>query len=357
MTIAIVLPRGMHFGPEKATAIDLCVYDFVRSSVFFDETVIFCGEIDHPFDEVASVFVPQIEGQSHHQLAKHFVNAIKKIKARLVVVHQHLPIASEIARLLHPLPVLLHKHSFARNNGRVSKWRHERGYARFQGTIWVSDTARNQFVKTYPALKEKAITISNSLDCASWHPAPVRDQTVLVVGRASKEKGILQAAQGLVDSLLRVPDWKARFILSRYDGHNDYFDSVCNVLKPLGQQVLIETDQPHKIVKKAFETAAIALVPSTGIETFGRTALEAMAGGAALISSTRGGLGDVVSRHALTLDEVSPQTISCAVKRLILSDQERRENAIQGLVIARQHFDLKTTSALLDNFYRRFLKI
>ena len=32
MNVAIILPRNMNFSPEGATAIDLCVHDFVRFS-------------------------------------------------------------------------------------------------------------------------------------------------------------------------------------------------------------------------------------------------------------------------------------------------------------------------------------
>ena len=41
MKIAVILPRGMHFGPKRATAIDLCVRDFVTFSRFRDTTAIF----------------------------------------------------------------------------------------------------------------------------------------------------------------------------------------------------------------------------------------------------------------------------------------------------------------------------
>ena len=79
---------------------------------------------------------------------------------------------------------------------------------------------------------------------------------------------------------------------------------------PLGSRAEIQTDQPHSVVKRAYESAAIAIVPSIFPEPFGRTAIEAFAGGAALVASRSGGLSEVVGDAALTLERVTPEAIS-----------------------------------------------
>ena len=53
MNIAIVLPRNMNFCPEGATAIDLCVHDFVRFSRYRETTRVFGCATGEPFQDVS----------------------------------------------------------------------------------------------------------------------------------------------------------------------------------------------------------------------------------------------------------------------------------------------------------------
>ena len=99
--------------------------------------------------------------------------------------------------------------------------------------------------------------------------------------------------------------------------HPDYTASVRAALAPLGEQAIIEEQRPFAEVKAAYERAAIAVVPSKWEEPFGRTALEAHAGGAALISSGTGGLAEVSGNAALILPEVSADAIGTALDRLV----------------------------------------
>ena len=85
--------------------------------------------------------------------------------------------------------------------------------------------------------------------------------------------------------LSETSDWRACFILSTLDRNDAYLQQVRQALAPLGSRAQVLTNQPHSIVKSVYETAAIGLVPSVYPEPFGRTAIEAFAGGAALIVS------------------------------------------------------------------------
>ncbi len=69
--------------------------------------------------------------------------------------------------------------------------------------------------------------------------------------------------------------------------------------------------------------AAIAVVPSRWPEPFGLTALEAMAHGAALICSRRGGLPEVAGEGALYADPDTPGAVAAAVLALA-TDADRR---------------------------------
>lgn len=347
MRIAVVLPRGTHFGPAGATAIDLCVHDTILHSAFRQSTKVYAQPVDEPFDDVAFQAVMP-KGKNHKLIAKSFVDAVYADQPDVIIVHQHMPIAREIAKLAPTTPVVLYKHAFAKADGFIQQFRHNRDYNRFAATIWVSHTARNDFAMKYPKHAEHAFVACNGLNLSNWNPSESREKTVVIVGRAVPEKGILEAAKGVVAALAGQPAWTAQFILSRHDNNTAYLNEVRNVLATLGDQAVIELDQPHLSVKKALEAAAIAVVPSTGVESFGRTALEAMAGGAALISSSLGGLREVVASHALVLDPVSPATIEQALKLLITDPELRTKNAEAGRVIAKTRYDISKTALDID---------
>lgn len=146
------------------------------------------------------------------------------------------------------------------------------------------------------------------------------------------------------------PGWRTRFILSDLQTHPDYFRRVQAALSAIGAQASIETQRPFAEVKAANERSAIALVPSKWTEPFGRTALEAHAGGAALISSGTGGLPEISGEAALMLPSVTSEAIANAAETLITNDVLRERLAREGAARTRTLFDIRVLAAALDNF-------
>ena len=95
----------------------------------------------------------------------------------------------------------------------------------------------------------------------------------------------------------------------------------------------------HPEVLEAMGRAAIVVVPSRWPEPFGLVALEAMASGAALICSPRGGLREVAGDAALYADPDTPAEIALALRTLGRDDSRRAAMADAGRARARQ-FDL-----------------
>ena len=80
----------------------------------------------------------------------------------------------------------------------------------------------------------------------------------------------------------------------------------------------------------------------------GRTALEAHAGGAAVISSGNGGLREVSGEHALYLPRIGAPEIAQAVERLIANPAERNRLATEGHARALARFDIHSTAGRHD---------
>ena len=208
----------------------------------------------------------------------------------------------------------------------------------------------DQFERDWPDVTTLRRVIPNGIDLNAWRPQRERDRTVLMVGRATPEKGMLEAALALRQVLPRHPGWTATFVVSEADRFPNYFADLCAALAPLADRARLLLDRPFAEVKALNEAAAIALVPSMWREPFGRTCLEAHAGGAAVVSSGSGGLLEISGDAALKLRRVDPGTIAEALEALIGSEPLRLRLSLEGSTRVRRLFDVRRVAADLDDF-------
>jgi glycosyltransferase involved in cell wall biosynthesis len=238
---------------------------------------------------------------------------------------------------------------------------------RLAGITLISQATLRQFESDWPDVAIPRRVISNGFNFSSWRPATKRQKTVIVVGRAHEAKGILETAKGVSVFLEKFRDWRAVFVLSAPKQSKEYFDSVVDALRPFKSQIDVMTDIPFAQVKQITENAAISVVASKWEEPFGRTALEAHAGGAALISSQTGGLREISGDAASYLDEVTSSTIASALLRLASDDALREKMSHEGMQRVRRLFSLARNSnevagevipicERLDQFYREVLE-
>jgi glycosyltransferase involved in cell wall biosynthesis len=305
-------------------------------------------EVAEPFPDIDYHPVAAGRDGRSYDLAQ-LSQAVRTIGCDVVVVQQHLRTAVAVARILADRPVILHRHSFEKENqGRIKGYIVGRRYASLAGTLAVSEALRADLAGRWPDVADRFRTVHNGLDFAEWRPAEIRRREILFVGRALKEKGLVETARGVARALAELPDWKARFILSNIHEQPSVYGRALAILQGLGDCVSVDVDLPFERVKEANEQAEIALCPSVWQEPFGRTALEAHAGGAALVSSGRGGLREVSGGHAEYLDDVTPEAIEQAVLRLAGSWPRRRALQTEGHWHARRTFDMKVLGPRYD---------
>jgi glycosyltransferase involved in cell wall biosynthesis len=173
------------------------------------------------------------------------------------------------------------------------------------------------------------------------------------------DKGALEAARASAIALLSRPGWTARFFLSQPHKNPSYAAEVQHALAPLGDRGQLLTDAPFSAVKQAYERSAIALVPSVWNEPFGRTALEAMAGGSALICSGRGGLGEVIGpqdESAALQVEPSVHAMEGAIGRLIDDLGLRNRISAAGQARARRLFGIQQIADTYDRYLESIVR-
>jgi glycosyltransferase involved in cell wall biosynthesis len=342
-----VMPRGMYFGKSRATSIDLCVRDLMLASRRRQDALIYAEEVDDPFRDFPINPLPSSGKASSYHRAKFVAAQARRLKPDIIIVQQHLPTAAAIALRVPGVKVVLHTHNFQKSyetspgiSGWLKRAMKKLRYRRLAGIIHVSSACEQAFARDWPELSMPSCVVNNGLDFSAWRPATERTKEIIYAGRCAPEKGVLELALALRQLLPMHPEWRARFILSAVDTHPGYFDKVTAALAGFGETVIIQLQQPFEVVKSAYENAAIAAVPSICSESFGRTALEAHAGGAALISSGRGGLAEVSGPNAIKLAAVEPEEIGKALE-LLVHDQALRERlAVAGARRVRERFNI-----------------
>lgn len=343
----------MRYSLAAATSIDLFVCEVAAHSRFRVEIVAEMGEPALPAAAIHNL--PAYGVANTLRRARFIAGLARGLAPSAIVVQQHLPSASGV-RALTRAPIILQKHNFLRPPRRakwareLSQWRHARQLNSLAGLTFVSQAVLEQFERDWPEVTTPRRVIPNGIDLEAWRPRAEREKTVLTVGRATPEKGLLEAALALRDVLPRHPGWTATFVVSEADRFPSYFANLCAALAPLADRARLLVDRPFSEVKALNETAAIALVPSMWREPFGRTCLEAHAGGAVVVSSGSGGLREISGEAALTLRRVDPGTITEALEALIGAEPLRRRLAVEGLARVGRLFDVRRVASDLDDF-------
>ena len=180
-----------------------------------------------------------------------------------------------------------------------------------------------------------------------------KENSILYVGRIIPEKGASIYAEAMAKALPQLPGWRGVFYLGGARGKavrapTAYERQVCASFATLGERATMAGFLSHERVMEEFFRSAIAVVPSLWDEPFGRTAMEAMAAGCAVIATRRGGLAEVVGDAAVDLEP--PEVDTLAQEIVALARDEFRRGDLQRRAAARaaQLFDIRGWSARLD---------
>ncbi len=359
--VAVVLPPREGFGPGRTGAIGLLARRLVQTPGF--STVILGGRQDGP------VF-PGIEfrpvkpsrwtfGNINIRYAAAAAGALKDLNPSLIEVHNRPEIALALAsRLPHiPVTVILNNDPQAMRDATTPAQRSEMA-RRLALVMTSSDYLRLRVKEGVSRSLPSPVVLPNCLDLTEL-PAPgPRDRLILFAGRVVADKAPDAFVAACALALPRLPGWEASIIGAdrfRVDSPDTAFvQTVRAAAQAANVRMLGYRDHPD--VLAAMARAAIVVVPSRWPEPFGLVALEALASGAALICSPRGGLPEVAGDAAVYADPDRPDEIAAAICDLAGDEARRSVLAEAGRHRARQ-FDATVVAKQLASLRRTILGI
>jgi glycosyltransferase involved in cell wall biosynthesis len=348
--IAYVLLRNAHFGARMASSVELCVRDLVLYSRYARSTLVVCPPVDEPFGRLEIATIPKASLGGNLAKALGVAQLLRRRGIDIAVVENHLPAAALIAST-SGARVILHSHAYeTAPRGVVGAASARLKVAPLAGFAFVSEDALARFRANFPFARGPMRAIPNGLEMRAWSAAESKDPLILSVGRALADKGHIEAMAAITRALATRPGWRARFILSAIGREPETVKALRKAAEASGGRILVGTNRPHGEVKAAWERAAIGLALTKTPEPFGRTALEALAGGVALIASGLGGLAEVCGPSAVTVDPNDAARLTNALGQLMDEPDRRADLARAGRKRVEQLFDIRTVARQMDDF-------
>jgi len=293
-------------------------------------------------------------GSANIRFAAAIRRRLRHLAPAMVEVHNRPEIARYLARHLPDLPVALLLNNDPQGMRAASTPAERAALLRQLALVMTSSGyLRARFLAGTGAPEDAVAVLPNSIDLAALPPPRPRERLILFAGRIVPEKGPDAFVDACATTLPRLAGWRADLIgADRF--HADSPDTqfvrmVRAAAEGAGARSIGYRD--HDFVMQSMARAAIVVVPSRWEEPFGLVALEALASGAALIVSRRGGLPEVAGDAALYIDPDEPGSIAAAILTLAQDPTRRAALSEAGRQRARQ-FDVPVVAERLAGLRR-----
>ncbi|WP_269219670.1 glycosyltransferase family 4 protein [Brevundimonas vesicularis] len=348
MRIAVVLPRGCSFCPDKGNSMETVVRTLAAHSRLSRSVTLICDDGAPPQPDLNIQTVPAGLGRKARNAA--VASILRAVSPDIVEYHQQLKMASELVRQVPAAVHVLYRHTRIKPAKNVIEaFRYGRRLARFDRLVFVSQAAGQEFAEDYPRLADRVASVCNPIAIEAWRASPdTRENLILFSGRAMRDKGLDVFCVALAETLDRHPDWRGALMLGDWEKHKDWAAPLIGALDRFGDRVEIYKSASLDEVRAVTRRAAIAVTPSRVREAMGLTALEAHAAGAALISSGRGGLREASGEHAIYVDVENAEPLTAALNHLVENPAERLALARAGQAFVERVHAPSARAAELD---------
>ena len=349
---AVILPPREGFGAGRAGALGLLARRYATTPGF--RTLVIGGEQSGPpFPEVPFQSIKPASwcpGNINLRFVAAMIGTLRRLHPALIEVHNRPEIALALALLFPRIPVglLLNNDPMAMRAARSPAAR-RRLLRRLRPVMAASDYVRRRFMEGIDPAAGRVEVLHNCIDLVAVPPPPAeREKLILFAGRVVADKAPDSFIRACALALPSLPGWRAEIIgadgMSATSRETDYVRHIKAQAMEAGVGMTGYRD--HPLVLEAMTRAAIVIVPSRWNEPFGLTALEALACGAPLIVSPRGGLPEVAGDAAVYANPDAPAEIAAAIIALA-ADQARREALSAAGQERARRFDTPVAAARL----------
>ncbi len=364
--MAIVLPPREGFGPQSAGAVALLQARLAQPDAAphspFGLTIVGASQAGPlfplPYRAVGNRRWPPLADARY---AAGVRQTLVELQPDLIEVHNKPDLADRLAQWFPPHRIALFLHNDPRSmRGAKTPRERSRLSARLGRIVCVSSYIAGCWTQDIgdappPAIHPNCLDLPAMPDPGMCDPG-MRDPVIVFAGRIVADKGADSFVRACACALPALPGWRALMIGAdrfRPDSPETPFTEKLKT-EASAAGIGLSGYRDHAGVMAALGRAAIAVVPSRWQEPFGLTALEAMASGAALITSRRGGLAELTEGVSVAIDPDDPPGMAEAIVALArdpaararLAAAARDRARLYDVPAARQRLDQLRTELL-----------
>ena len=355
--IGVVLPLRESFGVKKSGAVALCARDFAAFSRFSDSIAILgAAECEYP-----EVRYTRLVGWRRWWLrdrtayVRAVIHAAKARRFAVLEVQNRPQFVAALRKALPGVRLALHLHNDPQTMEGSRRAAERRALIeRLDAVYCVSAFVRERFLDGVADEAGKAIVVHNGV--ATSGPAAAKEPIVAYVGRVIRDKGVVELTRAFALAAPNLPGW--RLAIAGADAEKLFVGpraALARERDALGEKLTLLGQVSHAEAMELFARAEIAAVPSIWREPFGRTAVEAMGRGCALIATREGALAEVVGDAGQFVDARDVAAFAATLGHLAADAALRRVLQARALARAREAFDIRRTTAVLDAARARLL--
>lgn len=360
--IVNILPYKENYDTHSFGAIALTVSDIIQVSDHGMRTHILGGKkVENPLTNNYHQINYQkrlLESTSKAYL-RSCISFIERSKAKVIELHNRPAWVPYLVKKTNlPVCLFLHNDPQEMRNAKTSKER-VRLLKQCAIVYCVSKFVRKRFLEGVEdlSLHKKVRVIYNITYPIKTVDLSAKQKIIIYVGRITKEKGVAELTEALVDVLPDFPDWKALIIgapsnISIFDNSNRVLRKA---VEKLPKQIVHFAKKPYNETLNWFREAAISVVPSKWDEPFGRTVLESLTNGCALVTSKKGGIPEIVGDSAALLTEVNSEFIAHSLREFMKNPERLFKYQQRSLNRATEFIDSFSSVKKLDTIRRRIM--
>ncbi len=334
--VAFILPPREVFSPDSAGAISLVVQRLAAAT----PGAVVVGRIN---EAPSATFSDIPYGGASNTIE--LLRTLRRLNPEFIDIHQQPRLALILSILFPRTKILLFLHNDPLTmRGLKTRLARRIVQARLHRIVAVSTYLQSRFSTVIaPAV------LPNPLTLADLPPPAAKDQKILFAGRIVTDKAPEDFVSACAIALPSLPGWSAQMLGGDRFGPNSPETPYVTQIRAaaLAAGISFLGPRPHAEVMNAMAKAAIVVVPSRWPEPFGLTALEAIANGAALITTGSGGLAEIAGDAAVYVPASDPTALAAAIIALARDEPRRIALAAAGRARA-QNFDTPVIAAALE---------
>ncbi|WP_368658882.1 glycosyltransferase family 4 protein [Metabacillus halosaccharovorans] len=238
----------------------------------------------------------------------------------------------------------------------------------------VSNYIKQTIVKRYPQASNKVHVIYSGVDLQKYqsvyekqgkiirkevrkHYNLLGKQVILFIGRLSKTKGPHLLINALDHLINKYPDIMLVIVGGKWFSDNtvdDYVQSLFDLSSKFPSHVLFTKYVPAENIPEHLVMADVFVCSSQWHEPLARVHYEAMAAGIPIITTNRGGNGEVIhhGRNGLVINDYdNPKAFADAIDYILTNPSESKSLGLNGREYVRKHFQFHHVAERLEKIY------